>query len=159
MPSLRCTADINGTRETIFDLIADLAHYDRWLPGSRVFGGMTQVSPVSPDVGTTYADGTMRGSITEFNPPVLPHTVVDNSDNSPTRLTAWETLLILPYRKELFFLPISNSEDRYVPSCVRVPARGLPPALAGAALAFLLVPSSAIPLKRWGHPLHSPPSA
>jgi hypothetical protein len=27
---------------------------------------------------------------------VLPHLVVDNSDNSPTRLTAWETLLILP---------------------------------------------------------------
>ena len=57
MPSLRLTADINGTRETIFDLIADLAHYDRWLPGSRVFGGMTQVSPVS-----------LRGSITELNP-------------------------------------------------------------------------------------------
>ena len=57
MPSLRCTADINGTRETIFDLIADLAHYDRWLPGSRVFGGMTQVSPVSPGISTTYADG------------------------------------------------------------------------------------------------------
>ena len=69
MPSLRVTTDINGTRETIFDLIADLAHYDRWLPGSRVFGGMTQVLPASPGVGTTYADGTMRGSITEFNPP------------------------------------------------------------------------------------------
>lgn len=69
MPSLQVTADINGTRETIFDLIADLAHYDRWLPGSRVFGGMTQVSPVSPGVGTIYADGPMRGSITEFNPP------------------------------------------------------------------------------------------
>src|SRR5260370_9802779 len=69
MPSLRLTADINGTRETIFDLIADLAHYDRWLPGSRVFGGMTQVSPVSLGVGTTYADGPMRGSITEFKPP------------------------------------------------------------------------------------------
>ncbi len=69
MPSLRLTAEINGTRETIFDLIADLAHYDRWLLGSKVFGGMTQVSPVSPGVGTTYADGPMRGSITEFNPP------------------------------------------------------------------------------------------
>jgi uncharacterized protein YndB with AHSA1/START domain len=69
MPSLRLTADINGTRETIFDLIADLALYDRWLPGSRVFGGMTQVPPVPPGAGTTYADGPMRGSITEFNPP------------------------------------------------------------------------------------------
>ena len=69
MPSLRFTADINGPRETIFDLIADLAHYDRWLSRSRVFGGVTQVSSTSPDVGTTYADGPMRGSITEFNPP------------------------------------------------------------------------------------------
>jgi uncharacterized protein YndB with AHSA1/START domain len=69
MPSLRLTTDINGTRETVFDLIADLAHYDRWLPGSSVFGGMTQVPPVSTGVGTTYADGPMRGSITEFNPP------------------------------------------------------------------------------------------
>src|SRR5690242_14121983 len=69
MPSLRFTIDINGSRETIFDLIADLAHYDRWLPGSKVFGGMAQVSSASPGVGTTYADGPMRGSITEFNPP------------------------------------------------------------------------------------------
>ena len=69
MPLLRFTVDINGSRETIFELIADLAHYERWLPGSRTFGGMTQVSPALPGVGTTYADGTMRGSITEFNPP------------------------------------------------------------------------------------------
>jgi uncharacterized protein YndB with AHSA1/START domain len=69
MPSLRFTVDINGPRASVFDLIADLAHYDRWLPGSNVFGGMAQVSPASPGVGTTYADGPMRGSITEFNPP------------------------------------------------------------------------------------------
>lgn len=69
MPLLRFTVDINGSRETIFDLIADLAHYERWLPGSRTFGGMTQVSSASPGIGTTYADGRMHGSITEFNPP------------------------------------------------------------------------------------------
>jgi uncharacterized protein YndB with AHSA1/START domain len=69
MPSLRLSTDIDGTCETIFNLIADLAHYDRWLPGSRVFGGMTGVSPVSLGVGTTYADGPMRGTITEFDPP------------------------------------------------------------------------------------------
>jgi uncharacterized protein YndB with AHSA1/START domain len=69
MPLLRVTIDIKGSRETIFDLVADLAHYDRWLPGSRVFGGVTQVSSTPPGVGTTYADGPMRGSITEFNPP------------------------------------------------------------------------------------------
>lgn len=50
-------------------------------------------------------------------------TVVDNSDFSPTRLTAWETLLILPYRKELSLHPISNSEDHDGLSYVRVPAR------------------------------------
>ena len=32
-------------------------------------------------------------------------------------------------------LPISSDEDLYIPSCVRVPARGLPPPPAGAALA------------------------
>ena len=32
-------------------------------------------------------------------------------------------------------LPISSSEDSYGPSCLRVPARGLPPPLFGAALA------------------------
>ncbi|HEY6540028.1 MAG TPA: SRPBCC family protein [Ktedonobacteraceae bacterium] len=69
MLSLQFTVDINGPRETIFDLIADLAHYNRWLPGSRVFGGMTQVSSIPPGVGTIYDDGTMHGSITEFNPP------------------------------------------------------------------------------------------
>ncbi len=37
-------------------------------------------------------------------------------------------------------LPISSDEDRYVPSCVRVPARVLPH-LSGTSLAFLLVPA------------------
>jgi len=35
-------------------------------------------------------------------------------------------------------LPISYIEDDDGPSCVRVPALGLPPALAGVALASLL---------------------
>ena len=60
--------------------------------------------------------------------------VVDNSDFSPTGLTAWETRLILPSRKELPLHPISNNEDRYIPSCVRILVRGLPP-LAGEARA------------------------
>jgi uncharacterized protein YndB with AHSA1/START domain len=60
MPLLRFTVAINGSRETIFELIADLAHYERWLPGSRTFGGMTQVSLALPGVGTSYADGAIR---------------------------------------------------------------------------------------------------
>jgi transposase-like protein len=77
-------------------------------------------------------------------------TVVENSDFSPTRLTAWETLLIIAYRKELSLLPISNSEDHDGLSCVCVPARLLPHPLSGAAVASLLVPSSAFLLLRRG---------
>ena len=69
MPALHFTTHINGSRETIFALIADLAHYDLWLPGSKVFDGVTQVSSTPTGVGTTYVDGTMRGSITEYNSP------------------------------------------------------------------------------------------
>ncbi len=53
---------------------------------------------------------------------------------------------------------ISSSEDRYGPSCLHIPARALPPPLTGAALASFLAPSSAFPLKRKGHALHSPTS-
>jgi len=31
------TARIEGSRETIFDLIADMPNYGRWLPGSEAF--------------------------------------------------------------------------------------------------------------------------
>ena len=60
---------------------------------------------------------------------------------------------------EVSRLPISNSEDCYGPSCVRVPARGLPPALFGEARASLLVPSSAFHLTRRGQAQRAPPSA
>src|SRR5437016_5068231 len=59
---------------------------------------------------------------------------------------------------ELSLLPISNSEDRSGPSGVRVLARGLPPALSGAALASLLVPSSTFLLTRKGQ-AHDAPSS
>ena len=56
-------------------------------------------------------------------------TVVDNSDFSPSGLTA---ILDSPYDRPA---PISSSEDRYGLLCVRVPARGLSPLLSGAAVA------------------------
>lgn len=56
-------------------------------------------------------------------------------------------------------LPISNSEDRYDPICVRVPARSLLPALAGEAQASGLVPSSAFLLTRSSQTQYAPPSA
>jgi hypothetical protein len=49
--------------------------------------------------------------------------VVDNSDFSPSGLTAHSALLMI---RKLSLTPIFSCEDRYVCLCVRVPARCLP---------------------------------
>ncbi len=73
MPELYFTTHIDSSCETVFALIADIAHYDRWLPRSRAFGSVTEVSPVPVGAGTKYVDtgptGTMHGSITDYRPP------------------------------------------------------------------------------------------
>jgi uncharacterized protein YndB with AHSA1/START domain len=67
------TAEIAGAPELIFDLVADMPNYGRWLPGSQAFGGTTQVSPHPVRLGTTYLDagpaGERPGSVTEYDPP------------------------------------------------------------------------------------------
>ena len=67
------TEQINGSPETIFDLVADMPNYSRWLPGSRSFGATSQVSPYPVQLGTTYLDGgplgVRPGSVTEFDRP------------------------------------------------------------------------------------------
>jgi hypothetical protein len=67
------TARIEGSPETIFDLIADMPNYRRWLRGSGAFGGTTQVSPYPVQLGTTYLDagpaGERPGSVTGFDRP------------------------------------------------------------------------------------------
>ena len=69
----RFTARIEGPPETIFDLIADMPNYRRWLPGSEAFGGTTEVSPYPVHLGTTYLDagpaGRRPGSVTGFDLP------------------------------------------------------------------------------------------
>jgi len=69
----RFTARIEGSPETIFDLIADMPNYVRWLPGSEAFGGTTEVSPYPVRLGTTYLDagpaGQRPGSVTGYDPP------------------------------------------------------------------------------------------
>ncbi len=69
----RFTTRIDGSPETVFDLIADLPNYGRWLPGSEAFGGTTQVSPYPVRLGTTYLDagpaGQRPGSVTVYDPP------------------------------------------------------------------------------------------
>jgi len=67
------TALIEGPPETTFELIADVPHYGRWLPGSDAFGGTTEVSPYPVRLGTTYLDagplGQRPGSVTGYDPP------------------------------------------------------------------------------------------
>jgi uncharacterized protein YndB with AHSA1/START domain len=67
------TTEIAGAPELIFDLVADMPNYGRWLPGSQAFGGTTQVSPYPVRLGTTYLDagpaGERPGSVTEYDPP------------------------------------------------------------------------------------------
>jgi hypothetical protein len=67
---------VGGTRAdliSIFDLIADMPNYGRWLPGSDAFGGTTEVAPYPVRLGTTYLDagpaGQRPGSVTGSEPP------------------------------------------------------------------------------------------
>jgi hypothetical protein len=69
----RFTARIEGSAETIFELVADMPNYGRWLPGSNAFGGTTEVTPYPVRLGSTYLDagpvGQRPGSVTEYDPP------------------------------------------------------------------------------------------
>jgi hypothetical protein len=69
----RFTARIAGSPQVIFDLVADMPNYGRWLSGSQAFGGTTEVSPYPVCLGTTYLDGgpagQRPGSVTEYDPP------------------------------------------------------------------------------------------
>src|SRR5260370_26922362 len=81
------TARIDGSPDVIFDLIADMLNYGRWLPGSEAFGGTTEGSPYPVRLGTTYLDagpaGKPPGSINGYEPPnyiACPHTMLPKQD-------------------------------------------------------------------------------
>ena len=66
------TAQINGSPDTIFDLLADMPNYGRWLPGSSAYGGTVNVTPYPVRLGTTYLDAgpvEKPGEVTEFARP------------------------------------------------------------------------------------------
>jgi hypothetical protein len=67
------TARVEGSPEFIFDLIADIPNYGRWLSGSDEFGGIRDVSPYPVCLGTTFLDAGPAGqwhcSVTGFDPP------------------------------------------------------------------------------------------
>jgi len=78
---LRFTCQIAGQPEAIFDLIADMPNYGRWLPDSSAFGGTVDVTPYPVRLGTTYLDAgpiEKPGRVTEFDRPrriAFQHTV------------------------------------------------------------------------------------
>jgi uncharacterized protein YndB with AHSA1/START domain len=73
MTEIHLETEIRAGAESIFDAIVDLAAYDRWLPGSSAFPGITEISRGPIGVGTTYVEsgpkGMRRGTITEFERP------------------------------------------------------------------------------------------
>ena len=82
---LRFTSQIAGPPEVVFDLVADMPNYGKWLPDSSSFGGTVDVTPYPVCLGTTYLDsGTIQkpGKVTEFERPrriAFRHTVMIRS--------------------------------------------------------------------------------
>jgi uncharacterized protein YndB with AHSA1/START domain len=69
---LSFTTQITGSPATIFDLVADMPNYGRWLPNSSAFGGTINVTPYPVRLGTTYLDAgpvLKPGSVTEYDRP------------------------------------------------------------------------------------------
>ena len=50
-------AEIAAPPGVLFDLLAVLPNYGRWLPGSRQFGRTTDVDPYPVTFGSRYLDG------------------------------------------------------------------------------------------------------
>ena len=69
---LRFTSRIFAPPEVVFDLVADMPNYGRWLPDSSAFGGTVDVTPYPVRLGTTYLDtGPIQkpGKVFEFDRP------------------------------------------------------------------------------------------
>jgi uncharacterized protein YndB with AHSA1/START domain len=70
------TASIAAPPELLFDLLADMPNYGRWLPPSGQYGQTTDVQPYPVQLGSRYHDGKPGeagkewwGSVTGFQPP------------------------------------------------------------------------------------------
>ncbi len=51
------TAKVGAGPEVVFDLLADMPNYGRWLPQSDQFAGTTDVEPYPVRFGSRYRDG------------------------------------------------------------------------------------------------------
>jgi len=72
MPDIHLSTDIKRPPEAVFNLLADIAHYHKWLPPSRTYVETTDISDMPIKQGTTYVDkntnGAMVGDVREYRP-------------------------------------------------------------------------------------------
>lgn len=75
MAEMRFKTEINSPIARVFELIADLKSYPRWLAPSQTYSEVTQATEEPTRLGTTYTDtgsaAKMTGEVTEFEPPRL----------------------------------------------------------------------------------------
>jgi uncharacterized protein YndB with AHSA1/START domain len=73
MTTIERHEDVRASRERVFELIADLHGYDRWLPSSSDYRGTSEISPAPVRIGTTYREtspsGVRTGVVTALDPP------------------------------------------------------------------------------------------
>ena len=61
MTRIERLVDIAASPEVVFDLIADLHEYRRWLPTAGDYEGTSEISPPPVAVGTTYVEHSRTG--------------------------------------------------------------------------------------------------
>jgi hypothetical protein len=111
------TSHVEAPPGVLFELLADMPAYGRWLPGSPVFAKTTDVQPYPVQLGSRYHDGKPGepgkdwwGTVTGFQPPgsldfhqTIPvpplRATVDlhihysfEPQNASTRVTRWQIL-------------------------------------------------------------------
>ena len=73
MTRLELHVDISASPETVFDLLADLHGYGRWLPPAPDYAGTSEISSPPVAVGTTYRElsraGVRHGVVTILDRP------------------------------------------------------------------------------------------
>jgi uncharacterized protein YndB with AHSA1/START domain len=69
-------SQVAASPQTLFDLLSDLPHYNRWLSASGQFSNTTDVEPYPVQLGSRYHDGKPTepgndwwGTVTGFQPP------------------------------------------------------------------------------------------
>jgi uncharacterized protein YndB with AHSA1/START domain len=72
LPDIHLSLDIERPPKAVFELLADIAHYRRWLPPSKTYSETVDISDSSVKQGTTYLDrnstNVLHGEVTAYQP-------------------------------------------------------------------------------------------